>query len=106
MPVRFIQNVKPSVTVARQLDRDLKKVASYSEGQIKKRTPVVTGRLKSSFEWKKLSPLRYEVGTRVKYAAPVEYGTEHFSGRKMMRRGMKHVEKRGISLLTNVRRRL
>lgn len=90
----FIKKIKVQAEVAKNLDKALAKVSSYAEGRIKKHTPVVTGRLRSSMKAKKFKFLEHGVITNVKYAPYVEYGTKRFAGRKMMRKGINEAQKK------------
>ena len=56
------------------LARGLAAAAIHLQGEVKERTPTRTGQLRASIT-KKGSGLRYEVGTRVKYARYVEEDT-------------------------------
>lgn len=94
-----ISKVKFDREIAIELDKDLADVSLEMESEVKERTPVITGRLKSSMVGRKRKFLEHEVATNVEYAPYVEYGTSRFAGRAMLRRGAAAVEKRGASLL-------
>jgi len=51
------------------------------EGETKKNCPVKTGRLRSSYQYKKIDKMECAVGTTVKYAPPVELGTYKMAAR-------------------------
>jgi len=55
------------------------------EGEIKRRTPVQTGRLRSSMEQNETSRTSAEVFTDVDYAQYVEFGTSRQKAQAMMR---------------------
>jgi hypothetical protein len=62
------------------LSEGILKATIYTEGVIKKDTPVKTGRLKASWAHK-TSATQGTVGTNVNYAQFVEYGTGIYIGR-------------------------
>ena len=56
-------------------ERFIKRGTEEIEGQIKRETPVDTGRLRSSITRNLTDPLTGRVGTNVKYARYVEFGS-------------------------------
>lgn len=67
-------------TTKEPLAGGIKKAILYYEGEVKKRTPVDTGRLRSSITHE-IGADKALVGTNVQYASYVEYGTEHMEAR-------------------------
>lgn len=78
--VRGIQTVldnvaKVSIDIERATGKAVRGAAMMVEREAKTRVPVDTGRLRSSIASEERTPLLFEVGTNVEYAAPVEFGT-------------------------------
>ena len=99
---KFIRRVKADRKITKALDEDIKKIAVEAETDIKKKTPVDTGRLKASITARKTDFLKAEVFTNVSYASPVEFGTTRMSPRAMFRKGIAEIEKKGTKLLKRV----
>ena len=89
--------------VTRGLDKDITDITALTETEIKKRTPVLTGRLKASMTARKVGFLKGEVATGVNYAPHVEFGTRRSSPRAMMRKGGSVIAKKGLRLLKKSR---
>jgi len=70
--------------VAKPLTNGIRKITLYYDGLVKKATVVDTGRLRSSIT-NRIQPNMGEVGTNVKYASFIEYGTEKMEARHMER---------------------
>lgn len=71
--------LKPSSTVAEviaALDPAVHATAGAVMTLMIQKAPVDTGRLKDSFNVQKAGVLRYSIGTNVRYARHVEYGTK------------------------------
>jgi HK97 gp10 family phage protein len=83
----------------RKLDRALNEIALLAEGEIKNRTPVVTGRLKSSMAAHDDGLLKKSVVTNVEYAPYVEFGTRSSSPRSMMRSGVRAADEKAEPIL-------
>ncbi len=74
-------------------------LAMLFEGEAKKRTPVLTGRLKNSIVGKRTGRLEGQVSTNVKYAEFVEFGTAKMQPRSMIRGAAGAMEKIGTEFL-------
>lgn len=102
----YTRRIRAEKAATEALDKDLKKITAMTETAVKKKTPVVTGRLKNSITARRLGFLNYEVKTAVRYAPYVEFGTSKSSPRAMFRKGAKIISDRGISLLKHSRKYL
>lgn len=69
-------------TIGKPIENGLRKIVLYYDGLVKKATVVDTGRLRSSVTHE-LNATRASVGTNVKYAAFIEYGTQNMEPRHM-----------------------
>jgi len=101
-----IKERKIENTIKQRLIQDLQRnVAPVLETEIKRRTPVDTGRLRASFQ-NRGTVFGAEVFSDVDYAKYVEYGTSRFTARAMMRRGAEEVARLGLKLLRNIKKPL
>ncbi len=79
----------------RFMEQSMGKAIAMVEGEVKRRTPVDTGLLRSSIGgakgYKYIKPLKAEIGTNVNYAIYVNEGTaRHLTGgNKFMQKGLK-----------------
>jgi HK97 gp10 family phage protein len=103
MPFKFIKNIDIQRQVAKALDKDITLIAADLETEIKRNTPVRTGRLKASFRAAKTGFLKGEVSTNVVYAPFVEFGTRRAAPRAMMQKGAEAVKRKGDRLLKNIK---
>ena len=71
-----------------EVNKALTNAGYVVERNVKRRTPVVTGRLRSSIHTQPSRNFKALVGTNVSYAQAVEDGTKYFSGRKMFKKGL------------------
>lgn len=85
--------------VADAVDKEMHQLALILEAEVKERTPVRTGRLKSSIVGKRIGFLLGGVSTRVNYAAFIEYGTSRMAPRAMMRKGAEAAYPKGLAYL-------
>ncbi len=69
-----------SETIKKPLAEGIKKITLFLDKEIKMATPVDTGRLRSSII-SKVTPEFGTVGTNIKYATFVEYGTKRMEAR-------------------------
>lgn len=81
------------------LDTSIKKAAYLIEGESKKRTPVLTGRLRASI-WTKTNHLTATVSTNTDYAIFVHEGTSRMRSRPFMKEGLDN-SIRGIESIIN-----
>ncbi len=71
-----------SDTIKKPVDKGIRRMALYYDGLVKKATVVDTGRLRSSITHN-IGTTSAQVGTNVKYAGFVEYGTQNMAARHM-----------------------
>ncbi|MGB9886750.1 MAG: HK97 gp10 family phage protein [Moorellales bacterium] len=81
--------------VARALHRALTQLAAEGEYYAKKRTPVDTGRLRSSITWGEINPTTMQIGTNVFYAPFVLGDVKPFTIRVKNKKALAWVVYRG-----------
>jgi phage gpG-like protein len=79
---KLIRTLNSSKTIKTPVSKGISKIALYYAGLAKKATVVDTGRLRSSIS-QQIGPTSATIGTNVKYASFVEYGTEKMTARHM-----------------------
>ncbi|MHA0041509.1 HK97-gp10 family putative phage morphogenesis protein [Deinococcus sp. PEB2-63] len=70
-------------------------VALDLRNEMVRRAPVDTGRLRQSIGVKRIGEGHYRVGTNVKYAPLVEFGTRYVPADPFMRGAVEAVKRRG-----------
>lgn len=102
MAVKVFNNVnKYSVNFFKNLEKGLFKAGLFYEGEVKKRTPVDTGRLKSSIDTRPKGLLKVSVGTDVEYAPFVEFGTSRQRPQAMFREALAQNKDKIVRLIGN-----
>ena len=71
---------KAAVAIEEAVGDAVRKAAMLVEREAKINVPVDTGRLRGSIASEEKTPLLFEVGTNVEYAAAVEFGTQPYLG--------------------------
>lgn len=85
---KALEKISSDRKVAEFIDNQMTPLSGLLETEVKRDTPVLTGNLQSSIIGKKTGFMQAEVGTNVKYARYVEYGTSRFQPRAMFRKGV------------------
>lgn len=96
--VSFKKN-KGEKDILQLLDESTTEVAQLFESEVKRRTPVVTGRLKGSIAGVKTGLMKGEISTNVEYAERVEFGYGMGYPRAMIRNGAEAMKQIGIDFL-------
>tara|TARA_Y100000310_G_C20420567_1_gene686482 strand:+ start:218 stop:625 length:408 start_codon:yes stop_codon:yes gene_type:complete len=81
--MRLMKNLETKNTITKPLEDGIRSMAIRLEAEAKKATVVDTGRLRSSITHRTMG-LGAEVGTNVKYAEFVEFGTQKMEARHMV----------------------
>jgi len=89
----FIKSTSLERQIAKDADEALELLNDQLQGEVRKRTPVETGRLKRSMTTRREKFLKYSVYTKVPYAIYMEYGTSDVQPFAMLRKGGRAVEK-------------
>jgi HK97 gp10 family phage protein len=97
--IEKLEGVKKSAQIVEVVSGLMPKLAKMLETEVARRTPVLTGNLASSIEGHQTSALEAEVGTNVKYAPYVEFGTASQEPRAMFRKGAEAFKDSGLEMI-------
>ena len=79
---KLVKALNSSSTIKKPMGDGIRRITLYYNGLVKKATVVDTGRLRASIKTE-INPTRAAVGTNVKYAPFIEFGTRHMEARHM-----------------------
>lgn len=105
-PDRIVEDLLPKPERLRDhMEQAIIDVLDLTVDNIRKLTPVDTGRLRNSINWRSFqgNPTGFTavIGTNVEYAPFVEYTTSRSPGVAMFRRGIEQSREQGLKILRN-----
>jgi len=95
----FFKKFKDEKIFADALDESVEELAQLFESEVKRRTPVITGRLKGSMVGQRTGVMQGQVSTNVEYAERVEFGYGMGFPRAMVRNGAEAMKIIGVDFL-------